>query len=341
MRRKAQILDKIALVAALAFALFTVRASAQDFKIRAKVDLVVVPVTVKGSGDKLITGLTKDDFIIYEDGQRQTITNFSIDPTPLSAAIVVDTGLSAGSLAKIQKTLTALAGAFSEFDEVAVYRYDKFATQVLDFSQNLEQIETAMNLIRDVKADTRLAATPQGGPFSIPGPVINGAAVVPPGQLGVFVTIPPKPSKVLNDAIFAAAADLAKRDRNRRKMVLVISDGDTTGSTHSFDETSQALLEKDVQVYAIGLDQPFPFKTVSVLQEYAKATGGDAYFVNSLHSIENSYSTVTEEARNQYILGYISSNEVKGAGPVFRDLTVEVLGRNLKPLQRKGYYQYP
>ena len=77
MRRKAQILDKIALVAALAFMLCAVRASAQDFKIRAKVDLVVVPVTVKGSGDKLITGLTKDDFIIYEDGQRQTIERHS------------------------------------------------------------------------------------------------------------------------------------------------------------------------------------------------------------------------------------------------------------------------
>ena len=80
-----------------------------------------------------------------------------------------------------------------------------------------------MNAIRDAKADRQLAATPQGGPFSIPGPTINGAAVVPPGQLGIIVTMPPKPSKVLNDAIFTAAADLSKRDRNRRKMMLVIS----------------------------------------------------------------------------------------------------------------------
>ena len=46
-----------------------------------------------------------------------------------------------------------------------------------------------------------------------------------------------------------------------------------------------------------------------------KTTGGDAYFVDSLQSIENSYSTATEEARNQYILGYISSNEIAGQGP--------------------------
>src|SRR5438093_9649934 len=101
MRRKARTLGKLILLVLL---LIAIAATAQDYKIRAKVDLVVVPVTVKGSGDKLITGLTKDDFTIFEDGRRQTITNFSNDPVPLSAAVVVDTGLAAGSLSKIQKT---------------------------------------------------------------------------------------------------------------------------------------------------------------------------------------------------------------------------------------------
>ena len=337
MRRKASIVGKLTMLALLT----AVVASAQDYKIRAKIDLVVVPVTVKGSNEKLVTGLQMEDFVILEDGRRQTISNFSTDPIPLSAAVVIDTGLSAGSLSKIQKTFPALAGAFSEFDEIAVYRYDKFVTKVLDFSQNAERIETAMNTLRDIKPDAPLQENLARGPFSIPGPVINGAAVVPPGQVGVIVTNPPKPSKVLDDAIFAAAADLGSRERNRRKIVLVISDGESTGNDHSFDETTQSLLEKGVEVYAIGLDQPFPYKELSVLQQYAKSTGGDVYFVNSLQNIESSYSTVTEEARNQYILGYVSNNEVVGAGPVFRSIEVEVAGGNLKTRHRKGYYQYP
>lgn len=337
MRRKASIVGKLTLLALLT----AVVASAQDYKIRAKIDLVVVPVTVKGSNEKLVTGLQMEDFVILEDGRRQTISNFSTDPIPLSAAVVIDTGLSAGSLSKIQKTFPALAGAFSEFDEIAVYRYDKFVTKVLDFSQNAERIETAMNTLRDIKPDAPLQENLARGPFSIPGPVINGAAVVPPGQVGVIVTNPPKPSKVLDDAIFAAAADLGSRERNRRKIVLVISDGESTGNDHSFDETTQSLLEKGVEVYAIGLDQPFPYKELSVLQQYAKSTGGDVYFVNSLQNIESSYSTVTEEARNQYILGYVSNNEVVGTGPVFRSIEVEVAGGNLKTRHRKGYYQYP
>jgi len=325
----------------VALVLLATAASAQDFRIRAKIDLVVVPVTVKGSGEKLIAGLQKDDFVVLEDGLRQTITNFTADPVPLSAAVVIETGLSAGSLSKIQQTFAALAGAFSEFDEVAVYRYDKFVTKVLDFSQDTERVETAMKTLRDIKPDTNMEASLPRGPFSIPGPVINGAPVVPPGQVGVIVTMPPKPTKVLHDAIFTAASDLASRDRTRRRMVLVISDGESTGNTHSFDDTIQSLLEKGVQVYAVGLDQPFPYKTLSVLQDYAKTTGGDTYFASAVQNIETAYATVTEEARNQYVLGYVSSNEVVGQGPVFRDIAVVVSRQNLKTLHRKGYYQYP
>jgi len=316
----------------------------QNYKIRAKIDLVVVPVTVKGSGNKLITGLKKDDFVLLEDGTRQTISNFSVDPVPLSAAVVVETGLAADSLSKVQQTFSALAGSFSAYDEVAVYRYDKFVTKILDFSNKDAQFETAMKSMRELKPDpnTGVGSNPRG-PFSNAGPVINGTPVLPPGQAnpGGIIISPPKASKVLHDAIFAAAADLSKRERSRRKMVLVISDGDTTGSDHSFDDTKNILLQFGVQVYAVGLDQPFPFKTVSVLDDYAKATGGDVYFVGSIQNIEKSYMTATEEARNQYIISYVSNNELNGPGPVFRDIDVQIASGNFKTLHRKGYYQYP
>jgi VWFA-related protein len=319
--------------------LLAMASTAQDYKIRAKVDLVIVPVTVKGSGDKLIAGLTQKDFVVIEDGKRQTITNFTSDPIPLSAAVVIETGLANDSLSKVQKTFSALAGAFSEYDEVAVYRYDKFVTKVLDFSQDSERVETAMKTLRDLTADRPPEKGLPRGPFSTPGPVINGAPVVPPGQVGVINTLPPKASKVLHDAIFTATADLAKRERNRRKIVLIVSDGDTTGSSHSYDEAAKSLLETGTQVYAVGLDQPFPFKKVSVLDDYAKTTGGDAFFVGSIQGIEKAYSSSTEEARNQYVLGYISNNEVVGLGPVFRDIAV--VAGSYKTLHRKGYYQYP
>src|SRR3989442_5388066 len=310
----------------------------QEYKIHAKVDLVVVPVTVKGSGDKLIAELKKEDFVVLEDGRPQTVTNFTIDPVPLSAAVVLDTGLASDSLSKIQKTFPALAGAFSPFDEVAVYKYDKFVTKVLDFSKDADTVRATMDKLRNIQARSMTTdASVSRGPFSTPGPVINGAPVVPPANLGIVSPLPPKPSNVLNDAIYTAASDLAKRERNRRKIVLVISDGQNAGNDHSFDETTKSLLETGIQVYGVGVDQPFPYNKTSVLDDYAKTTCGNAYFVNSIQSIERSYADATEEARNQYTLAYISNNEVQGAGPVFRDIQIKIAGSNLKTLHRKGH----
>src|SRR5437016_409479 len=145
---------KLLLVTALFLAVAAYAAYAQDdgYKIRAKVDLVVVPVTVKGGGEKLITNLKQEDFILLEDGHPQTIRNFTADPVPLSAAVLVDTGLGHDSLEKVQKTFPALTGAFSDVDEVAVYKYDKIVTKVLDISKDSYTVRVAMDKLRDVQA---------------------------------------------------------------------------------------------------------------------------------------------------------------------------------------------
>lgn len=342
MRRKVRIFIKLGLVALL---LFAAAAFAQDsqYRIRAKIDLVVVPVTVKSAGGELATGLTQKDFVIYEDGSRQTISNFTADPVPLSAAVVIDTGLSADSLSKVQKTFPALFGSFAKEDEVAVYHFDKTVTRDLDFSSNPEHIEAAMQRLRELKPDQNPAlAANWRGPFANLGPVINGVPVLPPSLTGPPYTAPAKPpAKVLNDAIFTAAADLGKREHNRRKMIIVISDGLNSGNEHSFDDVSRLLTQTGVEVYAIGLDQPFPYDKVSVLDDYAKLTGGDTYFVKSLQHLEKAYMTATEQARNQYVIGYVSNKEVTSGGPAFRAITVLADEGKLKTRSRRGYYAFP
>src|SRR5207247_8807582 len=76
--------------------LIVVLASAASARsqIRARVDLVVVPVTVRDSGGKLITGLSKEDFVVLEDNKPQTVESFDVDPWILSAAIVFYDGMS-------------------------------------------------------------------------------------------------------------------------------------------------------------------------------------------------------------------------------------------------------
>jgi VWFA-related protein len=316
--------------------IFVLTGSAQDFQIRARVDLVVVPVSVTGSDERSVAGLTENDFIVLEDGKPQTISNFSVEPVPLSAAVVFDTGLTEDSLSKVKQSFPALTGAFSDADELAVYRYDKFVVKTLEFTKDKFAVEEAMNTLQDIKP-TEIPLL--SGPFSVPGPVINGFPVVPAPTVGVMPRT--TPHKVLNDAIFEAATDLAKRERDRRKIVLVVSNGTSDGTQHSYDETVGRLLETGIQVYAVGMDAALLGRNTSLLGSYAKDTGGNACFLSSLSALETCYARSAEQARNQYVLGYMSNNEITGLQPVFRHLEVRLTRRDYETHYRKGYYQYP
>ena len=98
------------------------------------VNFVQVPVRVKDSSGKLISGLNSSDFKVYEDGEAQTLKFFTADPFPLSAAVVIATELPASTMKKINETLPALVSAFSEYDEVALYRYGHTVQQISGFT---------------------------------------------------------------------------------------------------------------------------------------------------------------------------------------------------------------
>ena len=95
--------------------------------------LVMVPVTVKDSDGKLVGGLLPKDFSVLENGQLQILKFFTSDPFALSAAVIFDTGMSDVGLKKVQETLSALQGAFTQFDEVAIYTYSSTTGRVSDF----------------------------------------------------------------------------------------------------------------------------------------------------------------------------------------------------------------
>ncbi|HET6961257.1 MAG TPA: hypothetical protein VFJ27_02110, partial [Terriglobia bacterium] len=78
------------LLAASLFANSLNQLQEKPFSLRVPVELVLVPVTVEGGDGKLIAGLQKEDFQLFEEGVQQTITYFSSDPVPLSAVIMID-----------------------------------------------------------------------------------------------------------------------------------------------------------------------------------------------------------------------------------------------------------
>ena len=308
----------------------------QDIQLRTGVELVVVPVSVRDGDGKLVGNLKQEDFSLTEAGKKQSITQFSIDPAPLSVVLVIDTGVTDAALQNIKNSFPALLGAFSDDDEVGIYRFDKHVERVLEFTNDRVQLARTFEKLQSA---TPSASSLGGGPFSTPGPVINGTPVIPGVQAAGRSTA--LPTKVLHDAMFDAAEYLGTRPIDRRRIVILASDGRNQNSLNPYDTALNRLLLHEVHVFALGVDTSLFQRLRSTLVNYAKGTGGEAWFPDSQAAIELGYLLSTEAARNQYVLGYVSTNKRPTGRAVFREIKVAVARSGTDVRHRKGYYQSP
>ncbi len=315
------------------------------FTISKTVNQVFIPVTIKDPSGHLVEGLLRKDFAVYEDGLEQNINFFTSDPFPLSAAVVVDVNLSEGEMRKINDTMGALAGAFSEFDEVAFYTYGRSVEKKLDYGAMTDRFAAAL---RRVKPKGQNSGAPVASGPMASGPTINGKPVDPSTP---HVYTPPRESSVLNDAILAAARDLSKRERTRRKIIFVISDGMEYGSHAGYDEVRKVLLSSEIGVYGVAVDEgALPvYRTAqkvhlprmgygNILDRYARDTGGEVFAELDRNAIEEAYARVTGTARNQYTLGYRAKATASGA---YRNIEVIVHRGGLVVNAKPGYFPLP
>lgn len=321
------------------------------YTIPVSVNVVQIPVMVKDSSGRRVDGLLPKDFIVKENGKVQTLTYFTSDPFELSVAIVLDTGISDAALQQVNQTYGSLVGAFSPYDEVALYTYSSTVTQVTDFSGKPQRLTAALNEMKLVRGRNN-GPPVLGGPLGPNGPTVNGAPVG--GPIIQPVNTPPRESHVLNDAILRAALDLAKRDRTRRKLIFVISDGRELGSKTSYREVLRVLQTHDIQVKAVVVDSGalpvyrqvekihhLPGQGYSdILPRYCSATGGGEILPElTRNAIEDAYAQITSEARNQYTLAYTPKAI---AGPSsYRSIEVLVDKKGLNIYARPGYYPVP
>lgn len=314
------------------------------FTVIKDVNFVLVPVTVRDDHGRLVDGLLQKDFSIYENGERKPIQFFTSDPFPLSAAIVLDMNLNDLALRDVEKTIPALVGAFSPYDEVAYYTYGNVVNKVTEYTAALENLRSAL---KATKMRGRVGVPVVGGPFGS-GPTVNGRPV-DPGQPTVLT--PPQESHVLNDAILAAALDLSHRERTRRKIIFVISDGLESGSRAGYGDVLKVLLSQEITVYAVGLSGAavpgyrdlqrisIPYlRSGNVLPKYASATGGEVLTALGDETLERIYGQITEMARNQYTIGY--TTQITAASN-YRSIEVLVHRPELKVFAKDGYYPLP
>jgi VWFA-related protein len=316
---------------------------------------VEVPVTVKDPKGKPIAGLTWRDFKVYENNTWEPLKIFSVDPAPMSVAFVIDQSLTSDVMSKVNNSLGALQGALSPYDEVAVFTYNNGPRKWTEFTgAQGPRVQTVLAMAKSSGRDDLVpinsgafggcSITKNGGCIDSNPTVQQGGSVGNPS----FITIP-KEIHTLNDAILAAAKELANRPQGRRRVIYVVSDGKEYGSKATYKDVLRYLQTNKIAVYgtAVGdsarwgegyvsrLHLPFTMYD-NRLAGYVLATGGILDSEGSLNGIEKSYARIAEEARNQYMLVYASHLPI--IDDRYRKIEVRVDRPNVEVIAKKGYY---
>jgi VWFA-related protein len=307
---------------------------------------VMVPVTVKYSDGRLVEGLGPKDFAVLDNGRKVTLNYFTSDPFELSVAVVLDLGMHEVTLHQVYDSLGSLVGAFSPYDEFSLYTYSGTVVQQLDFTHNSQNFEDALNQIK-LYPGRNNGPQELNDPFSMSCPMVNSVPVCGPPIAPVQT--PTREAHVLNDAILRAGLDLGKRDKNRRKVILVISDGQELGSQASYRDVLRVLETRDIQVQAVvvgGGAMPvwkqigkFHVKEQGfwdLLPRYTRATGGGQVNTElTRNAIEDAYGRITSDVRNQYTMGYAVRSTPSS---MYHSIVVNVDRGGLKVLAKEGYY---
>ncbi len=320
------------------------------FTLVEQVNFVQVPFTVKDKKGALVPGITWRDVRVYENGLRQKMQLFTTDPFPLSVALVIDQSMPFDEMTKVNNALGALQGAFSAYDEVAVFTYNNGPQQQTDFTGG--QSARLNAVLERSKSVGREPLMPLGGPLSQTTNINNqnfdpNTSPVRNHQ-GIELNAP-REVHTLNDAILAAAQATVKAGPDRRRIVYVIGDGKEYGSTAKYKDVVKFLQTNKIAVYATLVDDfkipgtgfidrihlPFQMRD-NILPLYCGATGGQIDPESRTPGIARSFAKIAEEVRTQYTIGYYTREPfIDGK---YRKLEVKVLRPNLTVIAKEGYY---
>ena len=321
-----------------------------------RTNFVEIPFTVKDSRNQLVPNIQWREVHVYENNLRQHIAIYTTDAAPLSVALVIDQSVTFDEMTKINNSLAALQGAFTPYDEVAVFTYNNGPrmrtdftaaqsarlTAVLDQSKSVGRepmfYDTGTALGNNINLNNDQAMTTM--PLTNPN---HGGT--PTGNINV-----PQEAHTLNDAILEAAKALTHAGKGRRRIVYVISDGKEYGSTAKTKDVIKYLQTNKIAVYATlvhgiptikgegFLDKihlPLQMRD-NLLPVYTAATGGQTDPEYRQKGIEASFAKISEQVRNQYTLGYYSHDPfIDGK---FRKIEITVSRPNLTVAAKAGYY---
>lgn len=243
-----------------------------------KVFEVRLPVTVTDK-KQLITGLGRNDFLVFEDGQPQEITFFSDEKTnpPVYVGVLMDTSPStAGKLGFSKEAAANFLYSVVRLrkDKAAFMTFDHEINLVQDFTDKLDLLQRAVDKVKKTGSQT-----------------------------------------ALYDAVWQFA-DEKLRSVPGRRVIVLITDGDDTFSRAGLQDAIDLAQRTETTIFGISTKAGFLGTVPGVdagtvkdrgdrmLTELCEQTGGEAFFTGDMLALEKAFKKISDELRTQYLITY-------------------------------------
>jgi Ca-activated chloride channel family protein len=285
--------------------------------IQVETHLIDTTLSVRDADGRVVTGLTQDDFTVIEDGVQQKIRFFAHDnQLPLSIGLVIDA-----------------SGSQEKFVKEHEKDIEAFLRQVLEPSDQAFAVCFG-NHLRLVSGSTSSAPA-----------IMDGIRSFDNGNTD-FPEIGPKEKRELGtalyDAVFFSVTEKLAGIHQRRKVLLVFSDGEENSSEHDLLDAIEAAQNADVLIYAIRYTELKHGKMdardrygVRALDHLTTQTGGRTFDFHATN-LKQDFTEITGDLRSLYELAYQSTNPIRDG--TYRKVLIKTTRPGLSVRARTGYY---
>ncbi len=321
------------------------------------VKLVNVIATVRNKKGDIVRNLTKDDFVLEEDGRPQTIEYFAQESNlPLTLGLLVDTSMSQRRVLGDERK-----ASYTFFDHMLredqdkdfVIHFDHEVELLQDLTSSREKLEKSLGLLETPERDNNGGGSGRGGGRGRGGYGGGGT--------------------LLYDAVYLASNEVMKKQQGRKAEV-ALTDGVDHGSKETLESAIESAQRANTLVYSIyfsgeeagdgrrggGFGGPrlggpgggwpggggggghhrFPQEErpdgKKVLERLSNETGAHMYEVSKKDTIDDIYSRIEEELRHEYSIGYTPDRANPGAG--YHKIHLATKNKDLVVQTREGYY---
>ncbi len=272
------------------------------------IEIINLTVTVTDAQGRLVPGLGRDTFAVYEDGVKQELALFNKDRLPLSVVLLMDASASMeDKVAPARSAAKRFVSTLVTEDRARVVAFNNKIDVLQDFTNDKEALITGIDRLQPS------GSTALHNAFYISIKELQKEKQSGPGA--------------------------------RRQAIILLSDGENTSSIVTDEQVIELARKAEISIYSIRITTDFEgdkgraafSQATHLLSVLARETGGQAFFPAQIQELDAVYDRIAEEMRTQYSLGYVPTNARRDGR--YRRIVVRVPSRDNVVLRYKlGYF---